>query len=215
MRTALAQFNDAQQFVADLSARRERLTRFWHYFKRRDLDHRLLGARGTLAECTTRLEQTRADAAALEAEQPPEFPGLSLEARRAINIATVAYAEVLCLRLADTPLMSLAKEAVGRREPVDAYGGRPECEALIALIARARVVMESKTNVAQDVKGRSDDMRLRARYRNAMDTTPTPESVSLGESDLLAGSPLGAQVAIRMPNVLAEDTWDMFRVLLR
>jgi hypothetical protein len=39
--------------------------------------------------------------------------------------------------------------------------------------------------------------------------------VSLGESDVLAGAPLGAQAAIRMPNVLSEDTWDLFRVLLR
>jgi hypothetical protein len=110
--------------------------------------------------------------------------------------------------------MSLAKEATGRREPVDAYGGRPECEALIALIARARVIIESKVNVAQDVKARSETLRPLARYRNNLDTAPTPESVSLGETDVLAGEPLGTQ-AINMPNVLAEDTWDMFRVLLR
>ena len=214
-RTAHTQFNDAQQFVAELTTRRAQLTRFWHYFKRRDLDHRLVGARHALELATAQLEETRAALAAVEAEQPPEFPGLSLDARRAINIATIAYAEVLCLRLADTSLMSLAKEAVGRREPVDAYGGRPECEALIALIARARVVLESKVNVAQDVKARSETMRASARYREPLDTTPTPESVSLGETDVLAGAPLGAQAAIRMPNVLSEDTWDLFRVLLR
>jgi hypothetical protein len=215
MRTAQTQFNDAQQFVADLTARRAQLVRFWHYFRRRDLDHRLVGGRSALQLAATQLDQTRADVAAIDAEQPPEFAGLSLDARRAINVAAVAYAEVLCLRLADTSLVSLAKEAVGRREPVDEYGGRPECEALIALIARARVTLESKANVAADVKARSDSMRQRARYRNALDTTPTPESVSLGETDVLAGQPLGAQVAIRMPNVLAEDTWDLFRVLLR
>jgi len=163
----------------------------------------------------TELDAARRGMAALEAEQPPEFPGLSVDARRAINIAAIAYAEVLCLRLADTSLMTQAKEAVGRREPVDAYGGRPECEALIALIARARVVLESKTNVAQDVKARSDTLRASARYREASDTSPTPESISLGETDVLAGAPLGAQAAIRMPNVLGEDTWDLFRVLLR
>lgn len=215
LRTAQTQFNDAQQFVTELAARRAQLTRFWHYFKRRDLDHRLVGAGNALELATTALDEARAGMASLEAEQPPEFPGLSLDARRAINIAAIAYAEVLCLRLADTSLMSLAKEAVGRREPVDAYGGRPECEALIALIARARMVLESKVNVAQDVKARSDSMRTCARYRDALDTAPTPESVSLGESDVLAGAPLGAQAAIRMPNVLSEDTWDLFRVLLR
>ena len=215
MRTAQTQFNDAQEFVADLVARRARLTRFWHYFKRRDLDRRLVGARTALGLATTQLEEARGALKALDAEQPPEFPGLSLEARRAINIAAIAYAEVLCLRLADTSLLSLAKEAVGRREPLETYGGRPECEALIALIARARATLEAKGNVAQDVKARSETVRQQARYRNALDTAPTPDSVSLGETDVLAGQPLGSQVAIRMPNVLAEDTWDLFRVLLR
>jgi len=214
LRTAQAQFVDAQQFVADLTARRALLTRFWHYFKRRDLDHRLVGAGAALGLATMQVEETRAALAAIETEQPPEFPGLSLDARRAINIAAIAYAEVLCLRLADTPLMSLAKEATGRREPLDVYGGRPECEGLIALIARARAIIESKVNVAQDVKARSETLRPLARYRNNLDTAPTPESVSLGETDVLAGEPLGAR-AINMPNVLGEDTWDMFRVLLR
>jgi hypothetical protein len=214
VRTAQLQFNDAQQFVAELTARRAQLTRFWHYFKRRDLDHRLVGARSALELGMTQLDAARSGIVALDAEQPPQFPGLSIDARRAINIAAIAYAEVLCLRLAETALMGLAKEAVGRREPVDAYGGRPECEALIALIVRARVAMESKANLAQDVKARSDSMRASARYRDAQDTSPTPESISLGEADVLAGAPLGAQ-AVRMPNVLGEDTWDLFRVLLR
>jgi hypothetical protein len=215
VRTAQTQFIEAQQSVAALTAQRELLTRFWHYFKRRDLNYRLVGAGGALGLATLQVEETRVAMAAMENEQPPEFPGLSLDARRAINIAAIAYAEVLCLRLADTPLMSLAKEATGRREPVDAYGGRPDCEALIALIARARVLIESKNNVTQDVKARSETLRPLARYRNNLDTAPTPESVSLGETDVLAGEPLGARMAINMPNVLAEDTWDMFRVLLR
>ncbi len=215
LRTAQTQFNEAQQFVTDLTARRAALTRFWHYFKRRDLDRRLGGAGIALDLASQQLEQARSVCAAVEADPPPQFPGLSVDARRAINVAAIAYAEVLCLRLADTVLVSLAKEAMGRREPVDAYGGRPECEALIALIARARVILESKVNVAQDVKSRSDDLRQRARYRNSTDTSPTAESMSLADTDVLAGKPLGATAAARMPNVLGEDTWDLFRVLLR
>ena len=64
-------------------------------------------------------------------------------------------------------------------------------------------------------EGAQRTLRPLARYRNSLDTAPTPESVSLGETDVLAGEPLGAQAAINMPNVLGEDTWDMFRVLLR
>src|SRR5580658_10835056 len=59
LRTAQAQFTDAQQFVADLTARRALLTRFWHYFKRRDMDHRLVGARSALELGMTQLDAAR------------------------------------------------------------------------------------------------------------------------------------------------------------
>jgi hypothetical protein len=215
IRDTQTQYNGAQQLVTDLSARRALLTRFWHYFKRRDLDHRLVGAGAAVALALMEVEDARAGLAKVDAQQPPEFPGLSVDARRAINIAAIAYAEVLWLRLADTSLMTLAKDAMGHREPVDAYGARTECEALIALIARARVLLESKINVAQDVKARSDDMRQRARYRNAADTAPTTESVAPGAAEVMPSKGPGARAAIGLPNVLGEDTWDLYRVLLR
>jgi hypothetical protein len=157
----------------------------------------------------------------LNAEPAPEFPGLSVEARRAINLAAIAYAEVLCLRLADTPLVALAREAVSRRESSADYGGRADCERLITQIARGRAVLSAKGSIAQDVKRRSERLKSIARYRNGADTAPAAESVSLAEGDVLATQPLGASPApgslraARMPNVLAEDTWDLFRVLLR
>src|ERR1700761_3670852 len=48
LQSTQAQFNEAQKFAADLTARRAQLTRFWHYFKRRDLDTRLVGAAAAL-----------------------------------------------------------------------------------------------------------------------------------------------------------------------
>jgi len=150
----------------------------------------------------------------MEKEGSPEFPGLSLDARRAINVAAIAYAEVLCLRLVKTRLVSLAREATARREVADDYGSRAECESLMAEIARARALIQARTNIAQEVKTRSERLKQIARYRGANDSSPTPESIAFGEGDVLAGETLGASAA-RMPNVLAEDTWDLFRVLLR
>ena len=60
----------------------------------------------------------------------PEFPGISLEARRAINLAAIAYAEVLCERLnvIEKPLLQMAREATARRTAADApaaWAARP------------------------------------------------------------------------------------------
>jgi hypothetical protein len=215
LRAAETQHADAHEAVAQLVATRAKLTRFWHYFKRRDVDRQRQAAEAAAQAADATLAEMRSGAQQLNDAPAPEFPGLSLEARRAINLAAIAYAEVLCLRLIDTPLVALAKEASSRREVADDYGGRPECDVLIAAIGTARSVVQSKANVAPDVKARSERLKGIVRYREASDATPLAESIAVGESDVLADEPLGATAAARMPNVLAEDTWDLFRVLLR
>jgi hypothetical protein len=214
LRAAETDLAEVNERLADLRAQRERLTRFWHYFKRRSLDERIGVASGTTAAAETRLSEARAAAEALDKEAAPEFPGLSLEARRAINVAAIAYAEVLCLRLVKTQIVALAREATSKREVADQYGARADCENLMAEIARARALIQARTNIAQEVKVRTERLKQIARYRGANDTSPTPESIAFSEGDVLAGETLGASAA-RMPNVLAEDTWDLFRVLLR
>jgi hypothetical protein len=214
LRAAETELIEANERVASLEAQRARLTKFWHYFKRRRLDERLDAARNAVAAVDTQLAEARAAADALDKEAAPEFAGLSLDARRAINVAAVAYAEVLCLRLVKTPLVTLARDATSRREATDEYGSRAECESLMAEIARARAIIQARTNIAQEVKARAERLKQIARYRGANDTSPMPESIAFSEGDVLAGETLGASAA-RMPNVLAEDTWDLFRILLR
>lgn len=214
LRAAETELADANERLADLRAQRERLTKFWHYFKRRRLDERIAAASATSAQADTRLIEARAAAEALDREVAPEFPGLSLEARRAINVAAIAYSEVLCLRLVKTQIVRLAREATSRREVTDDYGSREECERLMAEIARARALIQARRDIAQEVKARTEHLKQIARYRSEKDTSPTPESIAFSEGDVLAGETLGASAA-RMPNVLAEDTWDLFRVLLR
>lgn len=214
LRAAETRAAEAHQQLKELEAYRAGLTRIWHYFKRREVDQKLQAARAEASAADVALEDARAALEAIEKEGSVPFPGLSLEARRAINLAAIAYAEVLCLQLVDTPLVTLAKEAMARREVVDDYGSRSQCELLIAEIARGRAILQKKRNIAQEVKARTERLKQVARYRNPPDTVPTAESLAFSEGDVLAGQPVGKNAA-RMPNVLAEDTWDLFRVLLR
>jgi hypothetical protein len=200
--------------VAALEAQRGRLRRFWHYFKRRALEHTIAQARAAMAAADVDLGAAREVAEQIAGEPVPEFPGLSLEARRAIDIAAIAYAEVLCLRLARTQLVMQAREATRHREATDDYGSRAECEALMRQIEGADDLLRGPASLAQEVKQRSERLQRVARYRAATDAVPTAESLAFSEGDALGGTPLGLAAA-RMPNVLAEDTWDLFRVLLR
>jgi len=205
---------EARSQLVRLQTEHAQLTKLWHFFKRRTLQARIETSQSSVRATESALAGAREAMEALEKEAGPGFAGLSVEARRAINLAAIAYAEVLCLRLVKTPLVTLAKEATGRREVTDDYGARPECEAMMLQIARALGVIQNRTNIAQEVKVRAERLKQIARYRNPTDTVPTAESVAFSEGDVLEGEKLGTAAA-RMPNVIAEDTWDLFRVVLR
>ena len=82
-------------------------------------------------------------------------------------------------------------------------------QELAAESQAAREALKAEQERALALEARTERLRSVARYRNAADTTPTMESIAFADEDAL-----GAHAA-RMPNVLAEDTWDLFRVLLR
>ncbi len=120
-----------------------RLRRFWHYFKRRQVRRRLQAASLQSLLCVQDLESARAACEQLEAEAQPEFAGLSIDARRAINIAAIGYGQVLCERLARTQLLEMAREAASLREPPrEDYGDRARCEATMAEIVGARGLLQ-------------------------------------------------------------------------
>jgi hypothetical protein len=193
--------------ITQLESQLGKLTRFWHYFKRKALEHRLHGAQAAAAAASAALAQKQAELATLDQEPLPEFPGLSLDARRAINLAAIAYAEVLCrrLRVIEKPVLQMAREATGRRAAADVYGSPKECVLLMAQISRAQRLLAGRDTLAEDIRVHTERLQPLASYRGPADTCPT--------SDSIAAVPGAADPHV--PNVLAEDTWDLFRVLLR
>ena len=81
-------------------------------------------------------------------------------------------------------------------------------------IARALTLIQVRNNIAQEVTQRVERLKAVARYRSPTDTSPVAESTSPSEGDVLSNAPTGATAA-RMPNVIGEDIFDLFRVLLR
>ncbi|HEY6452913.1 MAG TPA: hypothetical protein VIX87_09990 [Steroidobacteraceae bacterium] len=201
LREAEGRAAEARAAVLELEQRLQALRQFWHYFKRRALRQRLQEANLHSLLCIQDLESAREARAALDAEPAPEFGGLSIDARRAINLAAVAYAQSLCDRLASTGLVEPARVAAGRREPPrDDYGDRIRCEHTMAEIARARGLLQQRGPLSQEVKQRSDRLRDLAKYRNDSDTVPVAESLS---------------AAVDGSKALSDDMWEIYRALLR
>ncbi|MGA2025169.1 MAG: hypothetical protein ABSH23_10455 [Steroidobacteraceae bacterium] len=201
LREAELRATEARGAVAEIEQSMQRLQQIWHYFKRRALRQRLQAFNLQSMLRAQELEDARAAREALNTETPPEFGELSLEARRAINLAVVAYAQSLCDRLAPTGLLEPARAAAGRREPPrDDYGDRVRCEATMSAIIIARGLLQQRGNLSQEIKQRSDRLHEMAKYRNEGDTVPVAESLSL---------------AVDGSKALADDMWEIYRALLR
>jgi hypothetical protein len=202
LREAELQAAAGRDAVAQLEQQLLRLQRFWHYFKRRDVRQRLQAATLQSMLRMQEVDAARATRDALEAEPAPQFGGLTIDARRAINMAAIAYGQVLHERLERTPLMDMARDAAGRREPPrEDYGDRSRCEATMAQIVRGRELLQKKDALSAEVKQCTERLRELAKYRKVEDTVPTAESLA---SSLESGS-----------KVLADDLWEIFRVLLQ
>ena len=205
---------EAEQRLAVLEAKRISLAKPWHYFKRKDLEERIAVANAAVRAVRGDMEPAQLELAKFEQESQEPFAGISLEAKRAINTAVIAFAEVLCARLAKTPLVGLAKTASLKRSSTDNYGTRPECEALIEDVSRAMAILGQSTPAGAEFKARAEQLRQTARYRATDDSAPVAESVAMAPAKAPGGLPR-SKAAPALPNIIAEDTWDIFKVLLR
>ncbi len=198
---------DEQRRKLDESQRRiGELKAFWHYFERRRRQKGLEALRTALGAADAAVGDLHAERTAIENETLPGFPGLSLTARRNVNLAVIAYAELLCDLVDAQQLVARAKEAVSRRVGDMNFGERAECENYMQRIQRAITAVSNHKQVNSSVKLKLDRLRTTCEYRNSADTVPTADSLAP------AAFPKSASPVW---NVLAEDYWDVYTLLLR
>jgi hypothetical protein len=186
--------------------RMNELVGFWNYFRRRKLEE-TLATRALRVEAAQTVVTDLSDARhEVDSQAPPPFEGLSLEGRRAVNLAIIACAESLCDRLADGGLADLSRQTTLRRVYESDYGDREQCLALMERAARAVTDLEKRADDLADIKARTDRLRRTVVYRGAADAIPTQDSVL---------APDAAARPNATPNVLLEEYFDVYSVLLR
>ncbi len=164
--------------LASLQQERAAKTGWWRYFQRRRVESRLAAQENLLRSCTRALDLSREDLDLIISQSAPDFPGLSVLARRSINLAAIVYAEILAMPLQRTNLMPLVAQAARRREPAFNYGDAAACEACLTEIAKARVSMPTAAAVAVELRHRTELLQPVAAYAFAEDVVPSPESIS-------------------------------------
>jgi hypothetical protein len=195
-------------------AKLNKLDKWWHRWQRPKLAAQRPALQAAVDAAEATLGAARARVEQIEKSGAGEFPGISIEARRAINLTAIACAEVLCLRLSRTNLVAAARAAMARREANEHYGDLAACVSLMSDIVKARNVLRQRSGLTQEVSQRTERLRATAAYLGEGETVPIPESCGVSEGDVLAHGSQGV-TASRLPNVVAEDTWDLFKVLLR
>ena len=192
----------------------ESMRGFWNYVARRRLSEEIECERAQWDSTVMQVTDLSDDCAALEAKPAPEFPGISIDGRRIVNTAVIAYAQQLVVTLSSGGLAVLAKETTTKRVFDMKYGGREECVRLMALLREALAVIKNEKDDLSGLKERTEALRAVATYRSDADTIPLTDSIgtlpmpSTPVSGLEAGNRAGV-------NVLVDDYWDLYQALLQ
>lgn len=209
---AIADKLEAQlrKLEAQLASRRG----FWNYFRRRTLTEEIGRVRAQWDEAATRVTDLSDDRADAEEKQPPPLDGISIDGKRIVNTAVIAYAQQLVGFLSTGGLAMLAKEATAKTVYDLRYGSREDCVRLMALLREAAQLVGRDGEDLSGLKGYTDALRARATYRSDADTTPLTDSIGTMSPP---ESPVSGLESINRSgiNVLVDDYWDVYEALLK
>lgn len=209
---AIADKLEAQ--LKKLEARLAALRGFWNYFRRGKLTEEIESVRSQWDEAATRVTDLSDDRADAEEKQPAAFEGISIDGKRIVNTAVIAYAQQLVGFLSAGGLAMLAKEATAKTVFDLRYGSREDCVRLMALLREAVQLVGRDSEDLSGLKGYTDALRARATYRSDADTTPLTDSIGTMSPP---ESPVSGLESINRSgiNVLVDDYWDVYEALLK
>jgi len=213
---------DTQSQVDSLDARlqllmrkREQLRWFWLYQKRREIDQTCEPIRAELAHVSSDLMLLQQQREELVEAAVPDFSGLSVEGKRLVNTATLAYAQQLLERLGAEGVAMLAKDASFKRVMDVDYGSAADCQVWMKRLHAALQLLHERPRDLAHLKQVTQRLRANACYRSDHDTVPVPESIGTAQVRSYTGVAQTNQSGIPEEiNVLLDDYWDLYSVLL-
>lgn len=200
--------------LADMESKLAAMRGFWNYFRRSKLDEEIVALRGTWDTAATRVTDLSDDLANVEHQPAPAFTGISVDGRRTINTAIIAYAQQLGGLLAEGSVATLAKETTAKRVYDVKYGSREECAQLMRRLRDALIVLDDENEDLAGLKERTEQLRANAAYRSDADTVPLTDSI--GTLSLPSQPVSGLETVNRTGiHVLVDDYWDLYEVLVQ
>jgi chromosome segregation ATPase len=207
----------ADTMEAELKRKEEKLANmrgFWNYARRRRLSEEIAVERDQWDLAATEVTDLSDDRIALEEKAPPAFERISVDGRRIVNTAVIAYAQQLVVTLSAGGIAVLAKETTTKRVFDMKYGTREECSRLIVVLRDALAIVKNEKDDLSGLKERTDALRAAAAYRSDADTVPLTDSIGTLPVPVapVSGLETGNKAGV---NVLIDDYWDLYQALLQ
>jgi hypothetical protein len=196
---------DARAHQGALQTQLERSQSWWQYFTRRDLARRLVAMQAEVAAANELLQQARRKLVEIEEQGGARFPGLSLPARRMLNLTAIACAQVQALRLRPAGLLPRVIDAMARSVPnSDQLGDAPAALALMQEIGRAKAAMvQDAPAIRGEVRRLADQLAAAVKYTGENEVLPEAYTVQLA---LRGALPRGEQMGW---DLLGQDLWSL------
>ncbi|MDH3767418.1 MAG: hypothetical protein OES99_03070 [Gammaproteobacteria bacterium] len=211
-----AEADDMKNLIAGHERQREGMNGFWNYFKRRKAQVEIDERKVQLTGIRARLEELFDRRIKIESEPWPDYSGLGIDGKRAINLAMIALAQHLFVQLMDSSVATLARSANIKKVADVDYGGRSDCDFLMAKVKELGGLLMSDRNYADELRARTELLRTQVAYKS--DTDTVPEALTLAKlATSLPGFAAGRGVST-IPldvNILVDDYWDTQKLLMQ
>ncbi|MGI9222898.1 MAG: hypothetical protein ACR2QX_00330 [Woeseiaceae bacterium] len=142
--------------------------------------------------------------------EPPDAPGLGIGDKRSINFTIIAFAQQLYLQFRDQRLASLVKESGDKSVGAINYGGKDDCDKLLALAQKQADSMEKLADFADVLKRRTALISEHAVFKDDDDVVPIPGTVAT-----VFAIDANGVVREKDVNLLGENYWGLSDVLSR
>jgi hypothetical protein len=210
---AQLQLGEVGEQLEGIRKRKDQLRGFWNHFKRHALAAEAELSEKTIIEVSAQLDRFKLARNTKAGEKGPQFESLSVDGQRKINLALIAIAQELYIHFKHRHISSMVRESSVRKVSDANYGSISECREMNSYIDERVKALKAGQEMVINVRNRALHLERHAQYRSDSDLVPVASSfaeIPLIFSD--ADEPHGKK---SIPtNVLADEYWDIFSVLL-
>ena len=114
----------------------------------------------------------------VQSQVPPDTEGLDFSSKRIINFMILAFAQQLYLHFSKDDLAGMAKEATDKSVGSINYGGKKECDMIVARVQESIDSFDKATDFADVLQQRSKLIAEKALFDNDNDAVPVSGTVA-------------------------------------